>query len=69
MGSEMENPDLSPPPIYCRIFNVPKGGGKSGFYCIQENLLKFMYRMQYIGSKLIQKSLSFGHSYEFLHCL
>ena len=30
----MENPDLPPPPIYRRIFDVPKGGGKSGFYCI-----------------------------------
>jgi hypothetical protein len=34
MGSGMENPDLPPPPIYRRIFHVPKGGGKSGFYCI-----------------------------------
>jgi hypothetical protein len=32
MGSGMENPDLPPPPIYRRLFNVPKGGGKSGFY-------------------------------------
>jgi hypothetical protein len=33
MGSEMENPDLPPPPIYRRIFHVPKGGGKSESYC------------------------------------
>jgi hypothetical protein len=33
MGSEMENPDLPLPSIYRRIFHVPKGGGKSGFYC------------------------------------
>jgi hypothetical protein len=33
MGSGMENPDLPPPPIYRRLFHVPKGGGKSGFYC------------------------------------
>jgi hypothetical protein len=36
----MANPALPPPPIYRRIFHVPKGGGKSGFYCsIFKNLL------------------------------
>jgi hypothetical protein len=33
MGSGMENPDLPALPIYRRLFHVPKGGGKSGFYC------------------------------------
>jgi hypothetical protein len=35
MGLGMENPDLPPPGIYHRLFHVPKGGGKLGFYCIQ----------------------------------
>jgi hypothetical protein len=40
----IENPDLLLPPIYRRIFHVPKGGGKSGFYCI--------YKMQNLGLPL-----------------
>jgi hypothetical protein len=38
MGSGMANPGLPPPPIYRRIFHVPKGGGKSGFYCMLKML-------------------------------
>ena len=37
----MENPDLPPPPIYRRIFDVPKGGGKSGFYWSDDSREKF----------------------------
>jgi hypothetical protein len=42
MGSGMENPDLPLPPIYRRIFHVPKGGGKSGFYCVCKNEVKIV---------------------------